>query len=140
MDNTDSESVIVNDPGLCVSSRTKLSSSSATKLTVQDDSSCTNTTLKSDVKFMKSSPAVNDDSYLDSEIVSNWLDNHPEFLNEYLKKLQIKRRSSIMNDKSGLLLANLHSNLRMQAQSIDFNYQTHLSIKTSGFSKNNNYG
>ena len=57
----------------------------------------------------------------DSRQVSTWLDNHPEFLNDYLKKLQIQRRSSIMNDKSGTLLANLHSSLRMQTQLIDFN-------------------
>ena len=58
---------------------------------------------------------------LNSKQVSTWLDNHPEFLNEYLKKLQYQRRSSIMSDKSSTLLANLHSNLRMQTQLIDFN-------------------
>lgn len=46
---------------------------------------------------------------LDCNQVSNWLDNHPEFLHDYLKKLQIqRRRTSILSDKSGLILANLH--------------------------------
>jgi hypothetical protein len=44
-------------------------------------------------------------------LVSAWLDAHPDFLNDYLKKLQLQRRTSIMSDKSSHLLASLHSNL-----------------------------
>jgi len=54
---------------------------------------------------------------LDATVVANWLDNHPDFLNDYLKKIQIQRRSSIMNDRSSLLLANISSNIRNSSSS-----------------------
>lgn len=56
---------------------------------------------------------------LNSQLVTNWLDNNPDFLNEYLKKIQIQRRSSIMNDKSGSLLANLHTSFRSTNNNLD---------------------
>lgn len=44
---------------------------------------------------------------LDTTTVSVWLDSHPEFLSDYLKKLQIqRRRSSIMNES---VLADLNT-------------------------------
>jgi dual 3',5'-cyclic-AMP and -GMP phosphodiesterase 11 len=49
---------------------------------------------------------------LDPVQVSSWLDNNPDFLNEYLKNKQIQRRSSIINERSSSLLSNLHSNIR----------------------------
>lgn len=68
---------------------------------------------------------------LDSSLVTTWLDNHPEFLHDYLKKLQIqRRRTSILNDKSGLLLANLHSNSQAQKS------QTNLKIAPEQISPN----
>jgi hypothetical protein len=48
---------------------------------------------------------------LSPALVGAWLDAHPDFLNDYLKKLQLQRRTSIMSDKSSHLLASLHSNL-----------------------------
>lgn len=63
------------------------------------------------------SECENNAGELDSTAVANWLDNHPEFLNDYLKKIQIQRRSSIMNDRSSLLLANISSNIRNNSSS-----------------------
>ncbi|CAF0952498.1 unnamed protein product [Brachionus calyciflorus] len=55
--------------------------------------------------------SFDEQSSLDSTTVSNWLDNHPEFLHDYIKKLQIqRRRTSLLSDKSGLLLANFNTN------------------------------
>lgn len=46
-----------------------------------------------------SSPGTKLAQDLDGTAVFAWLDSHPEFLSDYLKKLQIqRRRSSIMNE------------------------------------------
>lgn len=64
----------------------------------------------------------NHQSHLDASSVSNWLDAHPEYLSDYLRRLQIqRRRSSIMNESvladlntisapSSLLLRSQYSN------------------------------
>jgi hypothetical protein len=62
----------------------------------------TNNTEKTKNELSKSKPE------LDANQVSKWLDAHPEFLNEYLRKLQIQRRSLILSDKNALLLANFN--------------------------------
>lgn len=58
-----------------------------------------------------SSNEVNCCPQLDAQSVATWLDNHPEFMNDYLRKLQLQRRSSIMNDKCSSLLATFHTSL-----------------------------
>ena len=53
--------------------------------------------------------------------ITTWLDQHPQFLNDYLRKLQLQRRNIIMNDETGKLLANtnyLYSNLRLQSHCV----------------------
>ncbi len=59
-------------------------------------------------------------SYIDlnSTLVTQYLDAHPEFLNEYLRKSQIQRRMTVLNDKnSGTIL----EKLRIQTQLNDLN-------------------
>lgn len=65
---------------------------------------------------------------LDSNSVSTWLDNHPEFLHEYLKKLQIqRRRTSLLNDKTGLLLANFNITCQKKSSIQEINFAEPLS-------------
>jgi hypothetical protein len=55
---------------------------------------------------------------IDSNAISNWLDSHPEFLNDYLKKLKIqRRRSSIMNDDVLADLSTSHTTFKSQYSS-----------------------
>jgi hypothetical protein len=55
---------------------------------------------------------------VDSQFISSWLDQHPQFLTDYLRKMQLQRRHTIMSDHTGQLLANLYSNLRLQPHSV----------------------
>lgn len=65
---------------------------------------------------------------LDSNAVSTWLDNHPEFLHDYLKKLQIqRRRTSILSDKTGLLLANFNTTCQKKSSIQEINFSEPLS-------------
>ncbi len=61
-------------------------------------------------------------SYIDlnSTLVTQYLDAHPEFLNEYLRKSQIQRRMTILNDKNSGSKAILEK-LRIQTQLNDLN-------------------
>ena len=57
---------------------------------------------------------------LDSNLVASYLDTHPEFLSEYLRRSQIQRRLSILGDKSQVPV---FANFRMHAQLSELDQQ-----------------
>lgn len=61
---------------------------------------------------------MNEEKVVDSNFISKWLDKNPQFLTEYLRKMQLQRRDAIMNDDTSQMLANLYSNLRLQPHSL----------------------
>jgi hypothetical protein len=61
---------------------------------------------------------MNEEKVVDSNFISKWLDQNPQFLTEYLRKMQLQRRDAIMNDETSQILANLYSNLRLQPHSL----------------------
>ena len=64
------------------------------------------------------SDSLINNTVVDSQFISSWLDQHPQFLTDYLRKMQLQRRHTIMSDHTGQLLANLYSNLRLQPHSV----------------------
>lgn len=46
---------------------------------------------------------------IDPVLVTQWLDSHPEFLNDYLRKKNLQRRISVINDNNRELLLNINS-------------------------------
>ena len=70
-------------------------------------------------------------SYIDltAPLVTQYLDAHPEFLNEYLRKSQIQRRISVLNDKnSGSIL----EKLRIQTHFNDLNPENSNNLTVPG--------
>ena len=57
---------------------------------------------------------------LDSNLVASYLDTHPEFLSEYLRRSQIQRRLSILGDKNQVPV---FANFRMHAQLSELDQQ-----------------
>ncbi|RNA39713.1 dual 3 -5 -cyclic-AMP and -GMP phosphodiesterase 11 isoform X1, partial [Brachionus plicatilis] len=73
---------------------------------------------------------------LDTNVVSSWLDNHPEFLQDYLKKLQIqRRRTSLLSDKSGLLLASFNTACNKKSSIQETNFPEPLTSPVQNNSK-----
>lgn len=73
---------------------------------------------------------------LDPNAISAWLDNHPDFLHDYLKKLQIqRRRTSLLSDKSGLLLANFNTTCHKKYGTQDINFPEPFSSPNQNSSK-----
>ena len=66
----------------------------------------------------KSVKKMNEEKIVDSSFITKWLDQNPQFLTEYLRKMQLQRRDAIMNDETSHILANLYSNLRLQPHSL----------------------
>jgi hypothetical protein len=50
----------------------------------------------------------------DPKLIASWLDQHPQFLADYLRKVQMQRRNTILNDETSQLLSNFYSNLKLQ--------------------------
>jgi dual 3',5'-cyclic-AMP and -GMP phosphodiesterase 11 len=46
---------------------------------------------------------------IDPVLLTQWLDSHPEFLNDYLRKKNLQRRISVINDNNRELLQNINS-------------------------------
>lgn len=63
---------------------------------------------------------MNDEQHsIDSNFISKWLDQNPQFLTEYLRKMQVQRRHAIMSDEiNQQMLTDLYSNLRLQPHSL----------------------
>lgn len=78
-------------------------------------------------------------SYVDltASLVTQYLDAHPEFLNEYLRKSQIQRRISVLNDKnSGSILEKLRIQTHfndLNPENVNMNTETDICNKVSFF-------
>lgn len=97
---------------------TSLSSPSSSPCTTNTTPLITTTSPSQSIVSSAAATSSSAAPIVDSQFISSWLDQHPQFLTDYLRKMQLARRHTIMNDQTGQLLANLYSNLRLQPHSI----------------------
>ena len=66
----------------------------------------------------ESSNTYLDNPNLETSVVTQWLDQHPDFLTEYLRKLQQKKHLSLNNDLRGKILLNACANIKFQTHGL----------------------